>query len=417
MTLTREQEDFIKTVYQDVSFYARKAEGAGINVAQMDLQRNWNRLPLVEKSEVISESDGMLMPECIPLWLSDRLFSVFTSGSTGMCLKVYWKKQDVLKSLFPLWIYRKKEFGILPQDKYCYFYATRSIGGFDNGVEEIKNQMGFSKNNLTEERIVEVYRQMCAYEPVWLLLQPAMAMLLVSAKKKFNLPDIGSLKYIEMSGEMLTEEVRREVETVFGCRTANQYGAYEINSIAYDCHEGNLHCMEENVIVEILDENGNSVPDGVEGDIYITSLQNRAMPFVRYKIGDRGYFRIERCQCGRTGKILCLTQTRMTEWVLTECGERINPYVLLRPIANINKCLDHPILQFQIIQKSISRFLYKVVAEEDMQQEICLQIPENICEKRLAGSRVEIVFCDRILPDEDTGKLKWFKNEVETETI
>ena len=36
----------------------------------------------------------------------------------------------------------------------------------------------------------------------------------------------------------------------------NQYGCYEANSIAYECPCGNLHWMEENIYVEVLDDEG-----------------------------------------------------------------------------------------------------------------------------------------------------------------
>ena len=40
--------------------------------------------------------------------------------------------------------------------------------------------------------------------------------------------------------------------------------------------------------MEILDENNQPVPYGKEGKVVITSLYNKAHPFIRYEIGDVG---------------------------------------------------------------------------------------------------------------------------------
>lgn len=68
------------------------------------------------------------------------------------------------------------------------------------------------------------------------------------------------------------------MEAFFNCKVASQYGCYEVNSIAYECPFHKLHVMTENVYVEIVEDN----------QICITSKHNRVMPFVRYKVGDRG---------------------------------------------------------------------------------------------------------------------------------
>lgn len=414
MRVTLKEERFIKKAYTDVPFYARKAEKNRINVSEMDLQKDWQFIPTIKKSEIIEAGDGMLMPEGIPLWLSGRLAEVYTSGSSGHCMKVYWRSSDSKKSLLSLWKYRKKEYGISPEEHYCYFYSARKYGTTDVEIEEIKNQMGFSKNNLTEDRFLDVYHKMQEYQPSWLLLQPVMAMFLIELVKKYSLLPIPSIRYIEMSGEMLTRGLRNELKNIFQCKVANQYGAIEVNSIAYECPLGNMHCMEENVFTEILDEDGNPQPDGEEGNIYVTSLQNRIMPFIRYKTGDRGYICKEDCGCGRKGRVLCLTQGRETDWIQTASGKRINPYVLMRPIENINRMLDNPIMQFQVVQRGYSEFTYKLVAEEEMQFEIRRLIKENICEKELLDSNVKVEFINRIFPNEETGKVKWFIRKEES---
>lgn len=42
------------------------------------------------------------------------------------------------------------------------------------------------------------------------------------------------------------------------------------------------------LFMEILDDNNNPLPLGEEGKIVITSLHNKAHPFIRYEIGDYG---------------------------------------------------------------------------------------------------------------------------------
>lgn len=52
-----------------------------------------------------------------------------------------------------------------------------------------------------------------------------------------------------------------------------------------------LYTMNDNVILEIIDEYGNPIQSiEKEGEIVLTTLNQFVMPFIRYKIGDRGEY-------------------------------------------------------------------------------------------------------------------------------
>jgi phenylacetate-CoA ligase len=61
-----------------------------------------------------------------------------------------------------------------------------------------------------------------------------------------------------------------------------------LDLIAFQNPKGEWQVNSETLFVEILDENNQPVPNGVEGKIVITSLYNKAHPFIRYEIGDVG---------------------------------------------------------------------------------------------------------------------------------
>ncbi len=97
-----------------------------------------------------------------------------------------------------------------------------------------------------------------------------------------------SLKVCIVTSEMLFEDDKLLLEKQFGVPIVNEYGASELDLIAFQNTEGEWQVNSETVFVEILDENNKAVPNGTSGRIVITSLFNKAHSFIRYDIGDIG---------------------------------------------------------------------------------------------------------------------------------
>jgi len=97
-----------------------------------------------------------------------------------------------------------------------------------------------------------------------------------------------SLKCCVVTSEMLFEEDKTLMEKQFGVPVVNEYGASELDLIAFQNNNDEWQINSETLFVEILDENNNVLPLGKEGRIVITSLYNKAHPFIRYDIGDIG---------------------------------------------------------------------------------------------------------------------------------
>jgi phenylacetate-CoA ligase len=108
-------------------------------------------------------------------------------------------------------------------------------------------------------------------------------------RKNIVLKDIcPSLKVCMVTSEMLFEDDKLLLEKQLGIPIINEYGASELDLIAFQNPEGEWQVNSETLFVEILDENNAILPYGQEGRIVITSLFNKAHPFIRYEIGDIG---------------------------------------------------------------------------------------------------------------------------------
>lgn len=97
-----------------------------------------------------------------------------------------------------------------------------------------------------------------------------------------------TLKCCVVTSEMLFEDDKLLLEKQFGVPVVNEYGASELDLIAFQNPDGEWQVNSETLFVEILDGDNNVLPYGKEGRIVITSLYNKAHPFIRYDIGDIG---------------------------------------------------------------------------------------------------------------------------------
>src|SRR5437867_7666028 len=153
------------------------------------------------------------------------------------------------------------------------------------------------------------------------------------------------------------------IEQGFDCSVTNRYGCEEVSLIACECerHQG-LHINADSVHVEILrtDETGAltmPVRPGESGSVVVTDLTNRAMPIIRYQVGDVAVLSDRICSCGRGLPLLERIEGRDADYIVTPAGQLISGISLTENFA-----LQVPgVVQFQIVQETVGRFLFRLV--------------------------------------------------------
>ena len=131
------------------------------------------------------------------------------------------------------------------------------------------------------------------------------------------------LRFLMTESELLHPEHRRTLEQGFGVPVFDEYSSWETLNIYFECQHGRAHLGEDRVYVEIVDDDGNPVPDGTEGQVVVTHFRARAMPLIRYAVGDLGVLEPRKCPCGRRFRTMRVTRGRVNDRVLLADGRAI----------------------------------------------------------------------------------------------
>jgi phenylacetate-CoA ligase len=104
--------------------------------------------------------------------------------------------------------------------------------------------------------------------------------------------------------EPWTDGMRKHIEAAAGIKAYDIYGLSEIigPGVASECSaQDGLHIFEDHFYPEIIDsETGETLPEGEEGELVLTTLSKKAMPMIRYRTRDITSIITEQCRCGRT---------------------------------------------------------------------------------------------------------------------
>lgn len=157
------------------------------------------------------------------------------------------------------------------------------------------------------------------------------------------------------TSEMLYEHRRNLLENNLNGKVYDQYGCVEIGSLAYECEHHNKHITDEHVIIETTNSKGAHVIN-TSGHLIITDLDNYAMPFIRYKIGDTGTLTDRHCQCGRGLRILKSMDGREQEFLTTTDSNYV-PAIYFPTQFEKLKGIE----QYQIVQHDIYHITLKIV--------------------------------------------------------
>lgn len=172
---------------------------------------------------------------------------------------------------------------------------------------------------------------------------------ILSVMAKLN--DGFKLRGIMSGGEVLTEDSRKLISDSFSCEVFNHYGCMEAGTVAAECKQHKLHVHPFN-IVEIVNAKGKPVKSST-GEVVITPLHNRAMPLIRYHLGDR--CRWGKCSCGNPQPVLEKVEGRKEDVIVLPSGK-------VRSGLSINPMFDvYGILSYQIIQEAPDQFVFRYV--------------------------------------------------------
>lgn len=166
---------------------------------------------------------------------------------------------------------------------------------------------------------------------------------------------------IHTGGEKTYDYQRKLIEDTFKCHLYDFYGGRDMPFIGMSCKESDkIHVFQENLIFEVLDDDGNLVNNG-EGNIILTNLHNQVMPFIRYSIGDRAKVSENPglCKCGATLQQIDEIVGRKFEILSFRGGYSVGGTfwtLLLRSVKGI--------LDFQVIQESEDSVTIKFIQEK-----------------------------------------------------
>jgi phenylacetate-CoA ligase len=104
--------------------------------------------------------------------------------------------------------------------------------------------------------------------------------------------------------EPWSDSMRRRIESAGGIKAYDIYGLSEITGpgVGAECRcQAGLHIFEDHFYPEIINpDTEQPVPEGVEGELVLTTLSKHAMPMLRYRTRDISAFVMGECACGRT---------------------------------------------------------------------------------------------------------------------
>ncbi|MEO8117087.1 MAG: phenylacetate--CoA ligase family protein, partial [Bacteroidota bacterium] len=113
------------------------------------------------------------------------------------------------------------------------------------------------------------------------------------------------------------------------------------------CSAGNGgHLQPGLLIVELLDENNQPVPENMPGEVTITTLGVEAMPLLRYKTGDICMKFESPCECGRTSLRLSPIIGRRKQMIKFK-GTTLYPAALFDLLTEMKDVRDFVVEVFQ----------------------------------------------------------------------
>ena len=331
-------------------------------------------LPRLEKQSV-RRHEGQFLVEGLnrqSLWLEK------TSGTTGTALRIYWPK-----TMLPQWwalveVAIRRVAGVAQAMPRAMMGGRTIVQGAAAAPPYWRfnrrwRQLYLSSFHVSHASAAGYIEAIHRYGSEWITGYGSAIGALAQMALEIGLKP-RRLTAAIVSGDTLSEGMRRSMETFFACPCYDSYGQCEAVCMAMECQYRRMHVIAGAGIVEILREDGSPCAPGEVGEIVATGLLNDAMPLIRYRTGDYAAWAEDQiCACGNRQPILAHLEGRMDDYLVLRDGRRVGRLAAFKRSPTIHSA--------QLLQDSPDHAYLLVRPGAGYERRDALAVCEDIREK------------------------------------
>jgi phenylacetate-CoA ligase len=328
----------------DVSPYYKKLLG-NFDTNTIQSIDDFLKLPLTEKCDVASQAYNFNGVENRHI-----VETVVTSGSTGTPLVFSMTSNDLERLAFNEALSFNGA-GIKADDRVQILVSLDRL--FIAGMAYYRGSVLLGANTM---RLGVLPDEMHRYyfellKPTVLVGVPSFLnkLAIELGKKGFDVKSL-NVKKLVCIGESLRNQnmeynsLAKSLEDLWGAQVYSTYASTEMSVSYCDCEARcGGHAHPELIYTEIIDDNGNVVPDGTAGELVVTPLGVEGMPLIRFKTGDITFKMSEQCLCGRNSVRVGPILGRKSQMIKLK-GTTLYPSTITGVLDNIEDITDYAII-------------------------------------------------------------------------
>jgi phenylacetate-CoA ligase len=338
-------------------YVARRAAKAGVPLDgdPFSLPRLAPGTPLLTKQELRQHPERLLRPRRVGSLVRT---TIKTSGTSGTPLTIVQSLGNMVRE--EGFIYRQLRWigwrhgqprAWIRGDIVC---ADRPQDGRYWCRDWVGNMLMMSSYHLSNDTIGAYIEALERFDPVVIHAYPssiaALAAWLNARGRRYG---GRRLRGVMTSSETMEPDVRAAVERAFGVRVFDWYGQSERVAAIGTCEHGSYHVLTDYSGVALLETES---PEAWE--LVGTSLNNLAMPLLRYRTGDTVVPGEGPCPCGRVFPTIKTVLGRQEQVITLPDGRMIGR------LDRIFQGHDRHLVEGQVCYRGNGRFVLRVVAAE-----------------------------------------------------
>ena len=395
--------------YETVPYYRALMQHRGLTGRSFTHPDMLRRLPKLTRPILRSSQDALRSTAIA----SDHIHDNFSSGSTGLRAAF---KQDVDHKLWArahqLRAYGWCE-GWTVGEPFALIWGNpvywQKANLHRRVVNALSNRVELNAFRLGAAEIADMLARLVRLRPR-LISGYSTALYLIARLARDTATRIPELRAVQPTAEPLTEEMRQTLMDGFGCPVFDKYGSRETNIVAHEspAHAG-MCIQSENVFVEFLRPDDTPCAPGETGTLVFTTLNNLAMPLIRYQSSDLAAPLPGRCPSGRGLPLMTPVRGRQQDVLSTPDGE-VHPQVFSNIFMRFVE-----IEWFQVVQERMDTLHVRVVAPSGLSDAVREEIRALVTQHTGYPFRLEFELLSE-MPPSVTGKFRLCENRIERPT-